>query len=196
MKMRGIYVLALGLVGAGFGFLFSRASEYGWLASRWVPIDQPPEDVQDLVAANADALWIRGQSGAIWELQPTDNCDVGCWKQVNQIPVFPTPDPWVMSLDPFPCAPARPLIGARDSVGECRREAWLRRNSVFALRGRRSILFWEAEIGMEWAFMNELCTTSFGALAGVAVAMGFLLALRSEAGPPGGDVSPPQSGVP
>ena len=195
MKLRVILIPVLGLLGAGLGLLLSLAGEYGWLATRWQPIHQPPEDVKELLATTGDSLWIRGESGAIWELEAHDGCDAACWKNVEQVPAAFPPDRSALSVDAFACAPPRPLIGVRDSVGECRWETWLRRNSVFALRGPRSILHWETDMSMEWAFMNELCATTAGALAGAAVAMGILLASHSKTGPPDGSSQPAQTGV-
>jgi hypothetical protein len=184
MKVTGIRFLALCLLGTGLGFFLSRATEYGWFSTRWQPIDPPPEDVQHLLASSGDLLWVQGASGRTWELKLSDNCPAGCWKPVEQVPAPPPAAPSVLSVHPVQCAPPRPLIGARDSVGECRRETWLWTNSVFALRGRRSILHWEVDIYGEWAFMNEICAAVFGALAGIAVAVALSFASRAEAKPP------------
>ena len=190
MKIHGIHFLALGLLGAGLGFLFSRASEYGWLATRWEPIDQPPEDVKALLAVNGDLLWIRGELRGYLGARQLGHLRDSMLENRGASPNPPAPDRSLVSLDPFPCAPPRPLdrrprLGRGMSMGDlaqaelCVRPA---RTTIDPPLGSRD--------RMEWAFINEFCTASFGALAAVAVAMGLLLALRSEVRPPSEDLNP------
>lgn len=165
MKKHLISLIVAPIVGAIAGYLLAGAISNGWFSSEWRMIKRPPGNVQRMVAVSEGSLWVQSDTGTFYYNENPYSCQTECWQEVSEIPTLPIIKPYEVSVDNFPCAPPPPLSRVTARISECRKEMWVDRNFVFALRGDGTIYLWQVNLAKEWTafvFIMGICT---GALA-------------------------------
>jgi hypothetical protein len=153
------------IIGAILGFLLTDAINNGWFSSQWKMIEKPPSKVDRLAAVSNDNLWVQTNRGTLYLNTNASSCKAECWQQVTEIPTLPIIEPYEASVTNTPCAPAPPLIGVKATISECRKEMWIDRNYIFALRSDGAIYLWQADLYREWSAVLIIMGVSTGAIA-------------------------------
>jgi phosphate/sulfate permease len=165
MTKRIIALIVAPIIGAVLGYFLADVINNGWLSSRWQKVESPPGNVHRLIAVNKGGIWIESDSGTFYYNENPSSCQHECWREVSEIPDLPIVEPHELSVTDIPCAPLPPLVSVKSKISECRKEAWIDRNSTFALRNDGSIYLWQVNLASEWSAMLMILTVCTGAIA-------------------------------
>ncbi len=164
MIKRFITLIIGTVVGAVLGFLIADAMHFGWFSYKWQMIEKPPGNVQLLAALSSDSLWVQDDSGTYYYNEASLTCKSNCWLEVPKIPSLPIVEPYEDKVTNKNCAPSPPLFRVVSRISECRKQMWVDRNFIFALRDDGSIYLWQANIYGEWAAVLLFIGICFGAI--------------------------------
>ena len=154
MKKRLALTILITIIGSVLGFQLTRVSIYGWFSSKWQAIENTPERVSSLVALERDSLWVQGESGVFHQHEGSSSCVSDCWLEVQEIPELPSIEFYESTVKDEACVPAPLLLGVSSKISECRREMWVDRSYIFALRKDGSIYFWQSDVYGEWVVVE------------------------------------------
>jgi hypothetical protein len=164
VKARIAAILIAPIIGAILGILLAQAVNYGWLASKWQPIEKPPERVARLLAIQRDTLWIEGESTMLYTNENSSSCSYNCWVEVSEIPDESDEGGYVLSIKNEACGPLPPLTQVAATISECRMDDWRDFNHTFALRKDGNIFYWQASINREWTLLVLIYAAFYGAV--------------------------------
>jgi hypothetical protein len=127
----------------------------GWFI--WHTLEKPPEKVVNIIAIKGYSIWIKGSSGAIYYNETSDECQINCWVMVNEPPAELFLKEYLMDRLSTNCSPVPPLIGAIESMAECRRDTWVDYDSLYVLRWDGKLVSWHFSYGGEYGFLWNFC---------------------------------------
>jgi len=168
--------LLLTMIGGILGLSLAIAFVWDWFTSDWVRIEDSPEPIAELMSIERDQVWVKSESGNLYEYSSAEYCQSDCWTIVEKIPeIIPSDDPDHFDVKNEVCSLSKPFFGAEERIEQCHVEMWANRNYVFALRKNGSLYFWQGQVFGEWLVIELFFGLCMGVICLLVPAFLFIL---------------------